>query len=160
MSKITTDQGRYFPLRVPSYRQLLAIRYYCYIWLMLILVSLSLRIMRLERVKLVLKRMANWRRRSKSGLQPMPQAVALSKLVSKIAYHSPLRAMCLEQSLVVWHLLLRQNIESDINIGARIEANALKAHAWLTIAGQQVIPTEPNDTYVPLRPEKHFTDPE
>ena len=44
-------------------------------------------------------------------------------------------AKCLQKSLVLWSLLARQGIESDLRIGVRRENGEFQAHAWVEWQG-------------------------
>jgi Transglutaminase-like superfamily len=56
-------------------------------------------------------------------------------LIRAAACHSPYRASCLQQSLVLWWLLRRQGIHSDLRIGVRKERGRIEAHAWVEHSG-------------------------
>jgi len=68
------------------------------------------------------------RRRSLS-----PQHTA--RMVRIAAQHGPYRAKCLEQSLILRWLLLRQGIDARILFGARKEEERMQAHAWVEVNG-------------------------
>ena len=59
----------------------------------------------------------------------------IAKGVRVAARHGIYRANCLERSLVLWWLLARQGIESEIRFGARKEDSELAAHAWVECSG-------------------------
>ena len=46
------------------------------------------------------------------------------------------RATCLEQSLVLWHLLQKQGIPAALRIGVRRSAEKFEAHAWVEYQGE------------------------
>jgi hypothetical protein len=62
-----------------------------------------------------------------------PQATA--RLVRVAAQRGLCRAKCLEQSLVLRWLLLRQGIDARIFFGARKENDEMQAHAWVEVDG-------------------------
>ena len=83
-----------------------------------------------------------------TGLAPLEQALAgeqvdfvvqqayvTTKLVKAAAWYGPYRANCLQQSLVLWWLLRRQEIDCDIRIGVRKETSPFEAHAWVEYLG-------------------------
>lgn len=49
--------------------------------------------------------------------------------------HGPYRGNCLSRSLVLWWLLGRQGIASDLRIGTRKEEGRFQAHAWIEREG-------------------------
>jgi hypothetical protein len=63
------------------------------------------------------------------------QVQATARMVRAAAWYSPYRASCLQQSLVLWWLLRRQGIHSDLRIGVRKEGGRLEAHAWVEHSG-------------------------
>ena len=63
------------------------------------------------------------------------RAKQIARLVRAAANHGVYRANCLEQSLVLWAMLKRAGLESEIRFGARKEQNELQAHAWVECMG-------------------------
>lgn len=59
--------------------------------------------------------------------------------VEASARHAPYRANCLHQSLLVWWLLRRHGLASEIRIGVRRDGEALQAHAWVECDGRTLI---------------------
>jgi hypothetical protein len=51
---------------------------------------------------------------------------------------NPIRATCLERSVVLWWLLRCQHSECQIVLGARKEHGKMQAHAWVEVAGTAV----------------------
>ncbi|HYR76609.1 MAG TPA: lasso peptide biosynthesis B2 protein [Pyrinomonadaceae bacterium] len=80
---------------------------------------------------------------SKASTEIMPcaetrsieQARAIARIVYIAAHHGVYRANCLQQTLVLWSLLRRDGIESEIRFGARKEDGQLQAHAWVEYLG-------------------------
>ena len=63
--------------------------------------------------------------------------------VMDIAEHRGLNGgNCLSRSLVLWWLLRRKGIETDLRIGARSLKGAFDAHAWLEHQGRPINDTE------------------
>ncbi len=60
---------------------------------------------------------------------------ATARLVRVAAQRGLCRAKCLEQSLVLRWLLLRQGIDARIFFGARKENAEMQAHAWVEVDG-------------------------
>jgi hypothetical protein len=81
-----------------------------------------------------------------TGLSPQTTA----RLVRIAAERGPYRAKCLEQSLVLRRLLLRQGIEARIVFGARKEEEQMQAHAWVEVNG--VALNEDNGVYQDFSP--------
>lgn len=65
----------------------------------------------------------------------LERAHMTAHMVRMGARHIPCRATCLQQSLVLWWLLDRQGIKSDLRVGVRKEANRFEAHAWIELLG-------------------------
>lgn len=58
--------------------------------------------------------------------------VGIVTLASKRSFYRP---NCLQKSLVLWWLLRRQSIESELRIGVRKQDERLEAHAWIECQG-------------------------
>ncbi len=63
------------------------------------------------------------------------QVVMTSRMVRLATRYQPLFNNCLRQSLVLWWLLHRQGINSDLRIGVQRHQNHFQAHAWLEYNG-------------------------
>jgi hypothetical protein len=61
----------------------------------------------------------------------------MSVVVAGAAAAVPFPATCLRRSLVLWWLLKRRGIASEIRIGAQGNAGSFKAHAWVEWEGGQ-----------------------
>lgn len=57
--------------------------------------------------------------------------------------YSRLWASCLRRSLVLWFLLAREGIKSDLKIGVRQNQGKMDAHAWVEV-NQVVLNDQPN----------------
>lgn len=82
----------------------------------------------------------------RAGLSPQSTA----RLVRLAAERGPYHAKCLEQSLVLRWLLLRQGVEARILFGARKENEQMLAHAWVEVNG--VALNEDNGVYRDFSP--------
>lgn len=65
----------------------------------------------------------------------LQQARITNRLVKIAAGYQQPWANCLGQSLLLWWLLRRQLIESDLQIGVRYENGKFEAHAWVEYQG-------------------------
>jgi Transglutaminase-like superfamily len=63
------------------------------------------------------------------------RAALTSRMVRAAAYHGIGDPTCLEQSLVLWWLLARQGISSDLRVGVRKGEAGFEAHAWVECGG-------------------------
>ena len=64
------------------------------------------------------------------------QAHNIARMVSIAACYGPYRANCLKQSLVLWWLLARRGLRSEIRFGVKKEAEEeFSAHAWVEFSG-------------------------
>jgi hypothetical protein len=61
----------------------------------------------------------------------LPQAAA--RMVAAAAHI--VHANCLQRSLMLWWLLHRRDVASDLRIGVRRQGDQLTAHAWIEYAG-------------------------
>ena len=55
------------------------------------------------------------------------------------------RAACLERSIMLWTLLRKKGIESELKIGVAKANKELQAHAWVEIDGTAI--NEPHDSH-------------
>lgn len=70
---------------------------------------------------------------------PPPAALAraqhVARLVAIAAAHSPIHVACLHRSLVLWWLLRREGVPSQLRLGAHAGAGPFGAHAWVQYGG-------------------------
>jgi hypothetical protein len=71
------------------------------------------------------------------------QAMMIGRLVNGAARGGLFRANCLSRSLLVWWLLGRQGIVSEVVIGAQVEQGEFRAHAWVQCQ-QRVVNDRPD----------------
>ena len=68
-----------------------------------------------------------------------PEAQACASLTAQMvraaARHGIGNPSCLEVSLVLWWLLARQGIASDLRVGIRTDGGKFEAHAWVECGG-------------------------
>ncbi|MGH9801066.1 MAG: lasso peptide biosynthesis B2 protein, partial [Blastocatellia bacterium] len=62
-------------------------------------------------------------------------ADTIARLVSSASRYSLVGANCLPQALVLWLLLRRSGISSELRIGVRKESDKFEAHAWVELFG-------------------------
>lgn len=84
------------------------------------------------------------------GSSAIQKARVIAKTVRGSARHGIYHANCLEQSLVLWWLLARNGIESELRFGARKEEFRLEAHAWVEYCGVPL--NEAADVHEQFRP--------
>ncbi|HEX9637024.1 MAG TPA: lasso peptide biosynthesis B2 protein [Acidobacteriota bacterium] len=58
-----------------------------------------------------------------------------ARMVEIAAARGPYCATCLHRSVVLWCLLRRHGVDSELRIGIRKQAGGLDAHAWVEHAG-------------------------
>jgi Transglutaminase-like superfamily len=69
---------------------------------------------------------------SQEGLPPDNQRVAVTaQMVRAAVRHGFGHPSCLEESLTLWWLLVRQGISCEVRIGVRNQSEAFEAHAWV-----------------------------
>jgi len=73
----------------------------------------------------------------------MQVAHDLARMVHTAARQTMYQANCLKQSLLLWFLLGRRSIASEIKIGAQKDGSLqLRAHAWVECNGEPLIDTK------------------
>jgi Transglutaminase-like superfamily len=76
------------------------------------------------------------------------------RMVRAAEHYGLTRSTCLEESLALWYLLGRQNINSRIRIGVRRQAGEFEAHAWVEYEGEALNqPEELHRHYAPFESE-------
>ncbi len=65
-----------------------------------------------------------------------PLARSVVRIVTAAAAHGPYRANCLQRSVVLWWLLRRRGVETELRIGTRKEDGCFNAHAWVELSGR------------------------
>lgn len=80
----------------------------------------------------------------------LTQAYAIARIVSLASWRGFYRANCLQQSLVLWWLLRRQGIETDLRIGVRKHEQRFEAHAWVEYLG--IVLNDRNDVHQRFAP--------
>jgi hypothetical protein len=101
------------------------------------MISLALRTLGFKRTQALLLRCGKPSTRHRTD-QPWAAAYACSaaQMVGAAAWRGPYHATCLERSLLLWWLLRRAGIPTDLRIGVRLDAGRLAAHAWVEWDGR------------------------
>ncbi len=112
--------------------------------LLLPLTALALRLFGFKRTQTFMSRFVHADRGMNlpkgCGLQ---EVRGIARMVGVAARHGFYRANCLKQSLVLWWLLTRRGILSEIKIGVnRAGAGTLNAHAWVECGGHPLSDSE------------------
>lgn len=69
------------------------------------------------------------------GVEQLPRAQAVARLVAIAVRHGVSRTSCLPQALVLRWLLCRHGIAAELRIGVRKNGSRLQAHAWVECQG-------------------------
>jgi len=101
------------------------------------LTALALRLVGFQRCKATLCR---WVSKPEAGSvdrsdASIEQARQVARMVQAASRHGLCRANCLEQSLVLWWLLLRRGVSAGLRIGVRKAEGCMRAHAWVELSG-------------------------
>ena len=99
------------------------------------LVAISLKFWGLRRTQNALARLLPTPVISQQSAERLPQVLATARMVRVAARLSTPWANCLKKSLVLWWLLRRQGISSNMRIGVRREQENFVAHAWVEYDG-------------------------
>ena len=94
------------------------------------LADLVLRFGRYQSVLSALQKITPLRERS-SKVDPLREARRTAELVNAAAWRGLYDATCLRRSLVLWWMLRRRSIDSQLRIGARMDGENFSAHAWV-----------------------------
>ncbi len=77
------------------------------------------------------------------GMNSLQEARVIARMVGVAARHGVYHVSCLKQSLVLWCLLARRGIVSEIRIGVQKgQENPLHAHAWVECGGHTLNDSE------------------
>jgi hypothetical protein len=117
---------------------------------MLVLVAPMLRFIGFGYCTKFLNLMMKSKNRDERSL-PMDQVRKVAYLVNVAAYNMPVRANCLQRSVVLWWILRREGIMSKVRFGARKESTGLTAHAWVEL--NETVLNDSDDIaqkYIPL----------
>jgi hypothetical protein len=100
------------------------------------LVAISLKVLGFQRTQSLLTRLAPKSIAPSPDVDLFPQVRTTARMVRiAVRYNSPWNN-CLKQSLVLWWLLRRQGIDSELRIGVKQEQGKLEAHAWVEYDGK------------------------
>lgn len=103
--------------------------------LLLAAVDASLRVFGLRRTLVWVRRVARPVGAAVTE-SPADAVESAAQCVAKAAAFHPGRAECLEQSLALWLLLRRRDIEAELRIG--VQTRPFMAHAWVEHGGRPV----------------------
>jgi hypothetical protein len=105
--------------------------------------ALGIRVAGFGRCYKGLGRLAPRARATTPGSEHAALVIRRALEVMDVAEHRGLSGgTCLSRSLVLWWLLRRKGIETDLRIGARSLNGAVDAHAWLEHEGRPINDTE------------------
>lgn len=106
------------------------------------LVAISLKFWGLNRTQSGMVRLLPTPVMPQQSVEMLPQVLATARMVRTAArYYAPW-ANCLKKSLVLWWLLRRQRIASNLQIGVRNEQGKFEAHAWVEYEGMVLNDTQ------------------
>ncbi len=108
------------------------------------LTALALRLVGFQRCKAALSRLAPRAETAVAGrsVASIEQAQQVARMVQAASRHGLRRANCLEQSLVLWWMLLRRGVPAGLRIGVRKAEGCVNAHAWVELGGVVLNDTE------------------
>ena len=98
--------------------------------------------------------MARWPRPRSSRFRTEQAASARAEsaamVVTVTAGRGPVRATCLQRSLLLWWLLERDGIKTILRVGVNRESGSLHAHAWVEYMGRPL--NDADDIALRFRP--------
>ena len=98
------------------------------------------------------------RSNSLSEIEAAQRAALTARMVRAAARHGMGNPSCLEESLVLLHLLGKQGIAAQLRIGVKKNAAKFEAHAWVECDGAALNEVEAlHDHYAPF--EAEFSEP-
>lgn len=96
---------------------------------------IGLRLAGFQRWTFIMKSFAPLPNDEKVNPRIIDSAQVVSRMQQSAARNLFFQPNCLEQSIVLWWILRRRGIHSDVRIGARRQADGFKAHAWVECGG-------------------------
>ncbi|MEB3826593.1 lasso peptide biosynthesis B2 protein [Phormidium sp. CCY1219] len=102
---------------------------------LLVFVAISLRLRGLKQTQAAVARKRSLWEFSLSNEEKTAKIVQTTRMVRLAARYCQPWANCLKKSLVLWGLLRRQGIDSELRIGVRREEGKFEAHAWVECEG-------------------------
>jgi hypothetical protein len=103
-------------------------------FILLPLVAFSLQLWGMQRTQKALSQFSS-QAISMSSEALLTQVQKTARIVGMATQYSQLWTNCLKKSLVLWFLLHRQGIVSELRIGVRRESGEFQAHAWVEYQG-------------------------
>lgn len=100
--------------------------------LLLPVAAVGLRLLGLRRFQALLMRRLLLRA---AGQADMERAQRVALTINRAACNGLYRANCLQRSFVLWWLLRRRGIDTQLRIGVRKRGARFEAHAWLEYDG-------------------------
>jgi hypothetical protein len=98
--------------------------------------ALCLRLLGYPRTRSLMQRLLP---RTAQSYDPAIEVPRVTRLVGVASRRGVYKANCLRQALVVWWLLARRGIETDLVIGVRKDGGDFSAHAWVEFEGRVII---------------------
>jgi len=92
--------------------------------------------MSFQRCQVFLARLAGSRSTSADAQGALVTARSAARMVRAAARRAVPSPSCLHNSLVLWFLLRRRGIGSELHIGGRRLEDRFEAHAWVECAGE------------------------
>lgn len=95
------------------------------------LVELSLKFRGFEATRATLRKTLSHTTSQTDSDSPKKQIALTAHMVNAADRHGLVHPSCLVKSLMLWWLLGRQGITSELRVGVRKEGGNLEAHAWV-----------------------------
>jgi hypothetical protein len=101
------------------------------------LTAAALRLLSFRRVSATLASLSPraGRKAPDDGPETLSQVRTTARMVNLAARHGFFNASCLHRAMILWWLLRRQGIASDLRFGVRKKVGEVQAHAWVEYGG-------------------------
>jgi hypothetical protein len=111
-------------------------------------IRLALSIFGYPRTKRILEKTSAYRKKrgDSSAVDPRDTVSSTGKIVAIAGAHGLSRATCLHKALLVWGLLQKKGIDTEIRFGSRFDDGKFQAHAWVEYLGKPVFGGENSPT--------------
>jgi hypothetical protein len=111
-----------------------------YYVIMLIVVDLGLRFFGFQKMTSILSTQASKKMiQQQQTVEEVEEVRHTASLVEIVANRGFFRATCLRQALLVYYLLLKKGIKTELRIGISNKTKSFKSHAWIKYKDEVIL---------------------